>query len=100
MSPVAVVPEDLPGAELVAAGLLDLAAGRESIEGLLVLQARDRLRSLGYEVPDLAIERPEARMYALIERDFGPRRAHGRYNALRRRLLSFIRAVPVTANER
>jgi hypothetical protein len=85
----------LPGADLVATGMADLAAGRETIEGLLVLQATDRLRRLGYEVPELTVDRPEARMYALIEQEIGPRRAHGRYNALRRRLGSFIRSSAV-----
>jgi hypothetical protein len=87
--------EGLPGADLVKTGLGDLSAGRETVEGLLVLQASDRLRRLGYDVPEVDIDGPEARMYALIERDVGPRRAHGRYNALRGRLQSFIRSVSV-----
>lgn len=82
----------LPGADLVVTGLADLAAGRETIESLLVLQASGRLSGLGYEVPVLDVDAPEARMYELIEQDVGPGRAHGRYNALRRRLDSFIRS--------
>lgn len=88
--------DSLPGPELVATGLADLAAGHETIEGLLVLQASDRLRRLGDHVPAITIDRPEARMYALIEQDVGPRRAHGRYNVLRRRLVSLIRSAAVT----
>jgi hypothetical protein len=33
----------LPGADLVATGIADLAAGHETIEGLLVIQASERL---------------------------------------------------------
>ena len=83
-----------PGADLVHTGLADLAAGRESIEALLVLQASGRLRLLGYVVPEPTVASPEARMYELIVMQVGSRRAHGRYNALRRRLSSFIRAAP------
>jgi hypothetical protein len=87
----------LPGADLVATGLADLAAGHETIEGLLVLQASDRLRRLGFDVPVVSLDRPEARMYALVERDVGPRRAHSRYNALRRRMVSFIHSASVAS---
>jgi len=90
----------LPGADLVTTGLADLAAGQETIEGLLVLQASDRLRRLGYDMPATTFDRPEARMYALIEQELGPRRAHGRYNALRRRMVSFIHAAAVAGTRR
>jgi hypothetical protein len=85
----------IPGADLVRAGLWDLAAGRITIEGLLVLQARRRLLELGYAMPDVAVEDPGARMYALIAEELGGPRAHGRYNALRRRLASFINAASI-----
>lgn len=96
----ATIDDAIPGADLVSAGLTDLAAGRETIEGMLVLQAGDRLRELGYEVPDVPIERPEIRMYELIEEAVGPGRAHSRYNALRRRMVSFLRAAPFAASAR
>ena len=95
--PAVVIDEAIPGADLVDTGLADLAAGRESIEALLVLQASGRLRLLGYDVPEPAVASPEARMYELIVMQVGSRRAHGRYNALRRRLSSFIRAAPRAA---
>lgn len=90
-----VIHEALPGSDVVRAALADLAGDRLTIEALLVLQAATRLRGLGFEVPDLDVVRPEDRMYELIENEIGERRAHARYNALRRRLLSFIRAAPL-----
>lgn len=80
----------LPGAELVARGIADLSASRETREALLVSIGAPRLRSLGIEVP-AAIPEPEHRLYALLARDDADA-AHGRYNALVRRLVSFERA--------
>jgi hypothetical protein len=81
---------DLPGGDLVAAGLADLQRGDESVAALLVSIGGPRLRRLGYEVPDV-FEDPERRLYALLARNDAPS-AHGRYNALIRRLVSFERA--------
>jgi hypothetical protein len=86
------VPALLPGADLVEKGLSDLAAGRETIESLLVASARTRLRQLGYSVTEVAPDRPESRLYELVETEVGVARAHARYNALRRRLVSFLKA--------
>jgi hypothetical protein len=83
------VPTNLPGHELVSAGLADLAAGRESEESLLVEMAAPRLQALGYEVPPGGGERPSNRLYELLDRDVG---AHSRYNALVGRIVSFARA--------
>lgn len=80
----------LPGGDLVAAGLADLARGVESVPSLLVSIAAPRLRRLGYDVPDTLPE-PEQRLYALLTRTDGDA-AHGRYNALVRRVVSFERA--------
>lgn len=83
---------DLPGAELVRQGLLDLASGLESVAALLVTIGAPRLTRLGFEIPasrggGLA----EHRLYHLLARE-DPDSAHGRYNALIRRLVSFERA--------
>jgi hypothetical protein len=94
------VDDAIPGSDLVRAGLDDLATGHLTVEALLLVQARSRLRELGYDVPDVPVDRSEERMYRLIEREVGPRRAHARYNALRRRLLSFIRAAPLVSRQR
>ena len=80
----------LPGAELVDKGLADLAVGAETIESLLVSVGASRLRDLGYDVP-APFENAEERLYLLLGRD-DPAGAHGRYNALVRRLVSFERA--------
>jgi hypothetical protein len=82
--------EGVPGWEIVAAGLADIAAGRVTIEAELVKSAAHRLETIGLPVPS---GQPSAgsRLYELVAADVGEARAHGRYNALRRRLASFIR---------
>jgi hypothetical protein len=80
----------LPGWELVSAGLEDLAAGRESIAAMLAKSAEERLRRIGIELPGAPMPNAYLRMYELLEDEIGEQRAHGRYNALRRRLLSFL----------
>lgn len=80
----------LPGAELVAKGVEDLAHGRVTIEALLVSIGAPRLRPF---YPDLATPLPDAelRLYALLRATHGDG-AHSRYNSLLRRLVSFQRA--------
>jgi hypothetical protein len=85
-----VIDRTLPGAELVERGLADLAAGRDSVESLLVAIGGPRLRSLGFDVPRTP-GRPDERLYLrLVAED--PEAAHSRYNALVRRLVRFERA--------
>ena len=81
----------LPGADLVRAGLNDLANGVESVESLLVLVGAPRLRDLGFDVPDTP-DYPEDRLYARLAEMRGDA-AHSEYNALIRRLVSFERAL-------
>jgi hypothetical protein len=87
------VPEtvDLPGADLFNAAVEDLRAGVESPAALLVSMARGRLVDAGLVVPPAAVERPAHRLYDLLAAD-DPDNAHGRYNALLRRIVSFARA--------
>jgi hypothetical protein len=80
----------LPGHELVAAGLEDLAAGRETEAALVVAMAAPRLRALGIAVPAGGGAFPSHRLYALLSQGGGG--AHGRYNALVGRVASFARA--------
>jgi len=83
--------EALPGNDLIAAGLRDLQAGRETIEALLVAVGAPRLRHLGLELPKELPDNPEHRLYALLAESDSDS-AHSRYNALIRRLVSFERA--------
>jgi hypothetical protein len=82
---------DLPGADLVAKGLGDLAAGLETEASLLVSIGAPRLQRLGVDVPN-PFPASEHRLYALLSRG-DPDSAHSRYNALLRRLVSFERAL-------
>lgn len=86
--------EGLPGAELVGRGLRDLACGAVTAESLLVLAAGPALRRLGIDVPVSNKVQPphEHRLYELLAESFGAG-AHGRYNSLLRRVVSFTRAV-------
>jgi hypothetical protein len=81
----------LPGGELIARGLRDLAAGVESVESLVVLTGAPRLRRLGFAVPDDTPYYPEDRLYARLAEKHGDG-AHSQYNALIRTLVSFERA--------
>ena len=84
--------EGLPGGELVAQGLADLRAGRETVPALLVSIASRRLRAAGLPVPEHAISDGELRLYrALCEEE--PTGAYSRYNSLLRRLASFAGAL-------
>jgi len=80
-----------PGGDLVAQGLADLAAGRETIASLLVSVGAERMREAGLAVPP-GIGDAERRLYDLLARDDADA-AHGRYNALIRELVSFERAL-------
>ena len=80
----------LPGGDLIVAGLDDLRRGDETVAALLVSIGAPRLQRLGYIVPPAHPE-PEQRLYALLAREHAAS-AHGRYNALVRRLVSFERA--------
>jgi hypothetical protein len=82
---------ELPGEDLVREGLRDLAGRVESPAALLVSIGAPRLRQLGMDVPE-TISSPELRLYALLS-ESDPDSAHGRYNALVRRLVSFERAL-------
>jgi hypothetical protein len=85
------IDRSLPGAELVERGVADLATGRETVDVLLLAIGSQRLRAAGLDVPDPEIEHPEHRLYDLLAAE-EPRTAHGRYNALIRRLVSLERA--------
>ena len=85
----------LPGAELVEQGLADLRDRRESIAALLVSIGAGRLTAAGYDVVD-PFDNADHRLFELLSKD-DPDSAHGRYNALIRRLVSFERAAECVA---
>jgi hypothetical protein len=84
-----------PGGDLVEQGLRDLQEGRESIHSLLVSIGAPRLRRLGFNI-ERPFSLPEHRLYERLAQE-GPDRAHSRYNALIRRLVSFERALECAA---
>lgn len=81
----------LPGSDLIQAGIDDLEKGLESIPALLVSIGYPRLRRLGLELPEPVAPLPERRLYELLAQGDAAD-AHARYNALIRRLVSFERA--------
>ncbi len=80
----------IPGYELVEAGLRDLAEGRRSVSALVVSIGAPRLRQLGFDVVS-PVEDAEHALYEMLAAEDADS-AHGRYNALVRRLVSFERA--------
>ena len=88
------VPPDLPGADLVAAGIAALRRGETTVEALLVAVGAPRLRAAGVHVPSPPPldHSPEISLYLAIGESH-PEDAHSRYNALIRRLVSFERAL-------
>lgn len=89
--------DGLPGAELIAQGVSDLAAGAQTIEALLVAIARPRLLRLGIEVPGAPIPEAELALYRQL-RATHPSDAYSRYNSLLRRLIKFGRAAEQRAS--
>ncbi len=82
----------LPGGDLVAAGIDDLARGAETAAALLVSIGAERLRRIGLAVPAPVFESPERRLYDRLASEDSDS-AHSRYNALIRRLVSCERAL-------
>jgi hypothetical protein len=83
--------QKLPGAELTAAGFADLTAGRVTVASLLVSRFATRLADAGDPLPAAPLSDAERRLYALLDAEQGAG-AHSAYNALTRRLVSYVRA--------
>jgi hypothetical protein len=81
----------LPGGEIIDAGLAALAAGEETIEGLLVSLAAPRLKREGVPLPRELLPDASKRLYRLLERKSGDL-AHARYLACLRQAASFADA--------
>lgn len=84
---------DIPGVEIIRAGLHDLARREPSVDALLVSIAAPRLRQLGMRVPD-GWPNPEDALFDRLEQMYHDG-AHSRYNALIRRMVSFARAAAI-----
>ena len=88
---------ELPGAELVSAGLDAIERGEPTVAALLVAIGASRLRHAGLNVPALpGIQEPELALYSALCKTNGAD-AHSAYNALVRRLVSFERALEAQA---
>jgi hypothetical protein len=86
-----VMKEALPGEDWIEAGLADLRRSVESAASLLVSIGAPRLEHAGVSIPG-PFPDPERRLYDLLAREDSDS-AHGRYNALIRRLVSYERAL-------
>ena len=82
---------NLPGADLVEAGIVSLERGEHTTEAMLVALAAARLRALGLNIPQAAngIRAPNLALYAAVRNGGGD---HFDYNALLERLSSFANA--------
>lgn len=81
----------LPGSDLVARGIADLARGAVTAEALLVSIGAPRFRALHWDLPP-TLPNAESDLYRLLYATHQDG-AHGRYNALVRQLVSFQRAL-------
>ncbi len=84
--------DGLPGADAIRAGLEDLAAGRESVESLLIQIGAPRLSWLGIALPMPPDVDADRRLYRLLAAQHG-NGAHSQFNSLIRQLVSFERAL-------
>jgi hypothetical protein len=88
----------LPGGDLTDSGLAALAAGRTTVESLLVSLAAPRLRREGVPLGRVDAN-PEDGLYALLSRSSGDL-AHARYGAYLRQMSSFADACRAARRER
>jgi len=92
MKPTATDISQLPGEELIGAGLADISAGHLTVPACLVWIGAPRLRRHGLLSKEaVAPLEPERLLYSLLRAE-GPE-AYGRYNAFLRTLGSFERAL-------
>lgn len=85
----------LPGAEIVLAGIADIAAGTESINASAVQSASSRLARAGLTIPSTEEDGLAThRLYMQLANEIGDG-AHPRYNAILQRVSSFARAAEI-----
>jgi hypothetical protein len=88
-----------PGDDLVESGLADLRAGRHTVASLLLAAAGPRLARVGVVLPEHNLDTTGRELYALLEAELGTR-AHSRYNALHRLVISYCAARTQDARRR
>ena len=86
---------NLPGADIVAAGLTDFGAGLVTVNSCLVALIVPHLGRAGIVVDGLGelIPEPERTLYRLLGQDGSGLDPYPRYNAFKRRIVSFARAL-------
>lgn len=95
MSVAAETLEGLPGGDLVAKGLADLAHSRPTPEAALIEVARSRFVELGFDVEGRTMARHEDAelvLYARLGARFPDRDTHALYCAWVDQLVSFLSA--------
>lgn len=86
------IQHELPGADLLEAGLADLRANRYSPEALAICALQGRLRHCGVEVPEVTLAGDaEIQMYYELGRN-GERNPHVAMNGIMRRLDAYASA--------
>lgn len=84
--------DQLPGEDIVRAGISDLLDSRDTPAAALVRMARPRLEAVGLDVPVVEGDGSAGHtLYGLLMTE-DPRTAYSRYNALVSRMVSFARA--------
>lgn len=85
--------KQLPGAEIVLAGIADIEAGRRTVNASAVQSAASRLSRIGFApLPSASEDAPAAHaLYRQLSDELGDG-AHSRYNAILARVTSFARA--------
>lgn len=81
-----------PGYELIEQGLSDISEGKSTVYSALLFSAKTRLESLGIALNGVSPADPSMELYHFLDLEYGDG-AHSKFNALNRRLVSFIRSV-------
>ena len=91
------LPPNLPGADLIEAGIAALDRGERTIEALLVALAAERLREIGLTIPQAAdyITAPNLALYAAVRHNGG---GHFRVQRAARALIELCRRRRVAAS--
>ncbi len=84
---------EYPGGDIIVKGIADLERGEKTKEALLVMIAGRNLERLGIKITPLPDVEPyyEHRLYEMLEEE-DRASAHGAYNALIGRIVSFDNA--------